>query len=416
MTRRPVHKLAAVVLGVLVLSGCEFTGINSVPLPFTQGRGADAYTVTVLMENVVNLVPNSEVKVGDVTVGAVRSIEFADWNAKIVVGLNHGVELPANAESRIGQKSLLGAEYLELAPPAGEPPVGRLAEGAVIGLDRSGRYPETEEVLSALALMLNGGGLDQLRTINRELANTLGSGREEDVRSLLANLDTFVGGLDGQRADLVGLVENLDRFSATAAAQNQVLDDALAALPGGLEALNRQRDDLVRTFEAIDRFGAAATRVLDGSEDELLSNLRSLQPVLSRVADAGSELPEAFGGITFPFPIDAVKRATVGDYMNLFATFDLTTPILTRNFGTGTPIEGVLAGGPLGGPLTGPGTQAGDPLRVPSERLPGLPGPAEIPVPALPIPAPASGEPQPGTQPESEHNGVLLGPLLGGDR
>src|SRR3546814_1410691 len=75
--------------------------------------------ITVYMENAVNLVPNSEVKVNDVTVGAVRTIEFDGWRAKLTLGVEKGTRLPANVEAKIAQKSLLGAEYIELEVPEG---------------------------------------------------------------------------------------------------------------------------------------------------------------------------------------------------------------------------------------------------------------------------------------------------------
>ncbi len=46
-----------------------------------------------------------------------------------------------------------------------DPSSGKLSNGDVIGLDRTGRNPEVEEVFGALALLLNGGGVGQLKTI-----------------------------------------------------------------------------------------------------------------------------------------------------------------------------------------------------------------------------------------------------------
>ena len=53
-----------VVIGVcatLTLSGCSFQGLNSLPLPGAVGRGPDAATYHVELENVSTLESNSPV-------------------------------------------------------------------------------------------------------------------------------------------------------------------------------------------------------------------------------------------------------------------------------------------------------------------------------------------------------------------
>src|SRR3546814_13000871 len=118
--RRTAGLLAMVGVALVLsgaMSGCEFTGVNNQPLTFTKGGGDDDMRITVYMENAVNLVPNSEVKVNDVTVGAVRTIEFDGWRAQLTLGVEQGTRLPANVAAKIAQNSQLGAEYLELEVP-----------------------------------------------------------------------------------------------------------------------------------------------------------------------------------------------------------------------------------------------------------------------------------------------------------
>jgi phospholipid/cholesterol/gamma-HCH transport system substrate-binding protein len=385
MTGHVVRRAVLAVLAVLAFSACDYQGAGSMSLPFTEGRGEDAIVVTVELENAANLVPNSEVKVGDVTVGSVRSIAFQDWHAEVVVGLNAGTSLPANAVARIGQKSLLGAEYLELAPA----PVlvaARLESGATIPLARSGRYPETEEVLSALSTLLNGGGLANVRTITNEL-NLAMTGHEQDWRGLLHRLDTFVGGLDAQKADLVRALQAMNRLGGTLAGQRKVLEQALDTLPAGLGVLEQERPQLIGALQSVGRFGSALTSVVDRSQTNLVGTLHDLQPVLRELADAGKDLPEATGMLTFPFPVDRIVKIVRGDYANLFINVDVSLDRLKRSLLAGTPLEGLL------GSITGapPGTTTHNPLTAPLglPDLPSLPDLHEV----LPIVPPVTPPP-----------------------
>jgi phospholipid/cholesterol/gamma-HCH transport system substrate-binding protein len=149
----------ALVAVVTCLSGCGWQGVNSLPLPGTEGGGPGSYHVQAQLPNVTNIQPNSRVRVGDVTVGTVTKVERQGWHALVSMTINPGVKLPANATAKVGQTSLLGALHIELATPADVPPAGRLHDGSVIPLSRAGAYPTTEQTLSVASLLLNGGGL-----------------------------------------------------------------------------------------------------------------------------------------------------------------------------------------------------------------------------------------------------------------
>ena len=56
------------------------------------------------------------------------------------------------------------------APPVLPP---ELASGDTIPITRTGSAPEAEEVLGALSLLLNGGGLQQIKVITTELNKAL---------------------------------------------------------------------------------------------------------------------------------------------------------------------------------------------------------------------------------------------------
>lgn len=164
-----------------------------------KGGGPGAYTIRAQMPDVQNLQRNSRVRVNDVTVGNVTDIELQGWNALVTMTIDGDVDLPANATATLGQTSLLGSVHVELAPPAGIAPQGKLTNGSLIPLSSAGAYPSTERTLAAVSLLLNGGGLGQIQDITKTLSTAF-SGREQDLRNLLNQLDTFVGYLNDQRA------------------------------------------------------------------------------------------------------------------------------------------------------------------------------------------------------------------------
>ena len=82
----------------------------------------------VQFPDVLDLVPQSGVRVADVPVGRVDRIKLGQ---QLDGARHHGrstatCKLPANATAAIQQTSLLGEKYVELAPPTAEQPQGRL--------------------------------------------------------------------------------------------------------------------------------------------------------------------------------------------------------------------------------------------------------------------------------------------------
>src|SRR6478735_5291832 len=168
--------LLLALVGTLTISGCGFD-VYQLPLPGGTDVGDDPVTVHIMFRDVLDLVPQSSVKVNDVSVGKVTEVRLDGFTADVTVQLRRGTELPDNAVASIRQTSLLGEKFVSLAAPDSGASAEPLASGDVIPLERSGRNPEVEEVLGALSLLLNGGGVAQLKTISTELNGAL-SGRE----------------------------------------------------------------------------------------------------------------------------------------------------------------------------------------------------------------------------------------------
>ncbi|MBH0121986.1 MCE family protein [Rhodococcus sp. CX] len=328
--------LAAAVVASTV-SGCAWDGVNSLPLPGTPGRGEGSYTFTVEMADVGTLESNSPVMIDDVVVGSVGRMVVHGWHADIEVSVEKDVAVPANAVATVGQTSLLGSSHLALNPPAGSPPEGRLAPGATIGLDRSATYPSTERTLAAAAVVLNRGGLGRIGDIVTNLNDALG-GREDAVRDLLTRLDTFVGTLDTQRADIVATIDGLERLAGTVSGQRDVVADVLDRLPAALETLLRERPAFTTALDRLRTFSDTATGVVTDTRQDLVTNLEHLEPTLRALADVGADLDKALAYATvYPYGQSVIDRAVRGDYLNLFATVDLTVPRLQRELLLGTP-------------------------------------------------------------------------------
>jgi virulence factor Mce-like protein len=418
---------------MLTGTGCAFHGLNSLPLPGAVGRGPGADTYHVELANVITMESNSPVMIDDVVIGSVGPMTVKDWHADVQISVKHDLVIPANVEASIGQTSLLGSMHLELNPPLGQPGVGRLRPGATIPLSRSSTYPSTEQTLSSLSLIVNGGGLSQIGEIIHNFSAAL-AGRGGAVRDLINRFDTFVGTLDQQRDNIVASIQALDQLGGTFAAQRDVLTQALRKVPPALDVLIQERPRLTAALDGLRKFSNTATGLINDTQADLVRNLKNLEPTVKGLADVGPDIDTAIASLSvFPFTQNFVDRAVRGDYFNLHVILDLTIPKLKSGLFLGThwgqlgeqlipapgdppylqytrdPLHGGYGPppGPQAPPPPGPPQPPGVPPGGPQAPPPGpaqpnlqfsapLPGPAAVPPGFGPLPGPAAAPPAPG--------------------
>ncbi|HET6503839.1 MAG TPA: MCE family protein [Amycolatopsis sp.] len=380
-----------VLLLCVVVAGCGtggFSGLYTLPLPGGADVGDHPYRITAQFADVLDLVPQAAVKVNDVAVGRVDRIDLAPDTRSAIVSMtvNGDIKLPANSYADLRQSSLLGEKFVELTEPPRDP-TGTLTDGAVIPLSRTTRSPEVEEVLGALSLLLNGGGISQLQDITRELNNAL-TGNEADLRALLSRVDQLATDLDSQKGEIIQAIDGLNRLSSTLVSQTGNLDNALRNLAPGIEVVNQQRDQLVGMLQSLDTLSGVAVNTIDQSRAQLLDNLRALAPTLTKLADAGSNLPTALKILpTYPLP-DVAGDVVKGDYANVTARLDLDLDSILQN------VE-----------------NAG---KIPGTTIPLPPAPSPASAPPLPLSGGAGTALPPAVGQITGQLGGLLGSLLGG--
>lgn len=357
MSKRMLRIGTVTAAAALALSGCGFSPYD-LPLPGGADLGSHPYTVKVQFRDVLDLVPQSGVRVNDIAVGKVTSIKLDGWTAMVTLQINQDAKLPDNAEATIRQTSLLGEKFVSLAPPA-TGATGRLSNGDMIPLDRSGRNPEIEEVFGAASLLFNGGGLEKTNTIIRELNKTLG-GNEPEIKQLIASSASFIGQLDDNKAALLASLEKVNRLAVAANGQKSAITGALDDLPAALRVVNAQRNQLVKLLQSLARLSDVATGVIRDSKADTVADLRALAPILKNLAGAGDNLAYATKALlSFPFSDGfvgntyaaasgkcedasgsdpAVKEgACFGDFANLSVHLDISATQLTNLLGGFAP-------------------------------------------------------------------------------
>lgn len=414
VARHITTRTAAAVGVALTATSCAFGGVNSLPLPGAVASGPGSAVYHVEIANIGTLESNSPVMIGDVVVGSVGKISVDHWHADVEVRVRPDAVVPANAIATIGQTSLLGSMHLALDPPLGQTAAGRLAPGTTLALNRASAYPSTEQTLSSLSVVINAGGLGQIGDFIHSTATAL-SGREDQIRQLLPRLDALVGTVDDQRDHFTASIDALTRLTGTLAAHQDDITDALRTVPPALDVLLHQRAQLVTALQKLGQFSDTTTDLVNSAGDDLVRNLTNLGPTLKALADVGPWLDTVLAiAPTFPFPQNFIDRAIRGDYVNIFASIDLTIPRLKRSLFAGT-----RWGDPNAALIPAPGDPAHlnytyRPLGIGVTPAPAQ-GSATSPLLVIPVPESEGGPvlpvaPAPGAPDSAPHPSIFAGP------
>ncbi|MHC3003783.1 MCE family protein [Gordonia metallireducens] len=409
-----------------LLAGCSFDGPNSLPVPGAAGTGGGSYEITALIPSAAGLVNNAPVLIDDSTVGSIGDIEVQDWNALVTIRLNKGVIIPRGSHVMVGMTSVLGSTHLEIVQPA-EPEGGRLEAGDEIPLTKCPEqsnivsdpkvpsvpdinaaqqvaactYPSTEQVLSSLSVVLNGGGLSQVGDIVHEMSEVFG-GREDQIKKLIPRLNTLVADLDAQKGNIIRATEGLDRLSRTMNEQKDTIERALDASPEILQLLVDQRQQLLDTLASVSKLSKTANDILDANSEDIVTIVEGIEPALDQLQASGPAMTQSLNILlTFPFYEPTVRKIVKGDFVNSDLTLDLTVDRLSEtmfaSLGVTGP-EGVF-GKPAGAaarglnPFTAPLIPGGEKLPDTAEPVPAnLIPPVQVPSPTAPPTVPSDQE------------------------
>lgn len=339
---RIARRAAALLAVAVVLTSCgSWKGIANVPLPGGPGTGSNKMTIYVQMPDTLALNVNSRVRVADVYVGRVRSIELKNWVATLTLDLQPGIKLPVNTLAKIGQTSLLGSQHVQLDSPP-DPSPQLLRNGDTIPLKNSSAFPTTERVLASIATILRGGGIQNLDSIQTEVNNLL-TGRADQIREFLNRLDTFTDELNQQRQDITRAIDSTNRLLSIVAQRNDTLDRVLTEFPPLIKHFADTRDLFADAVEALGRISVAADNALAPSSANLHTNLANLQRPLKQLGRASPYLIGALKLIlTAPFSIENVPKVVRGDYLNVSLLVDLTPSAIDNGLLSGTGVSGML--------------------------------------------------------------------------
>jgi virulence factor Mce-like protein len=238
------------------------------------------------------LTVGADVKVRGLVVGEVRKIEATGRGARLQLGLepDKAALVPADVSARLLPKTLFGDRYVDLVSPRVGRAVRHLADGDVIGQDRSSVAIELERVFDDLLPVLRAVRPEQLATTLNAVADAL-EGRGARLGQNLVLVDDYLKALNPKlptiRHDIAGLADLADTY---AQAGPEVVSALRNLVTTSRTVVERQRA-LAGFLAGTAGFARTTTGVLDRQGDRLVRVGRVNRPTVELLARYSPQYP-----------------------------------------------------------------------------------------------------------------------------
>jgi phospholipid/cholesterol/gamma-HCH transport system substrate-binding protein len=294
MGRSRLVKVLAVALAGLLVVGAAFLVHNIFFGP---------KTISAVFTTATGIYPGDDVRVSGVKVGTIKAIEPEGTQTKLVLDVDRDVPIPADAKAVIVAQNLVAARYVQLAPAYRNNVGPKMADNAVIPLDRTAIPVEWDEVKAQLmrlatdlgpqsgvsgtsvsrfidsaANALDGNGdklrqtITELAGVSRVLAN--GSGNVVDI---IKNLQTFITALRDSNEQVVSFQNRLATLTSVIDGNRSDLDGALKNLSVAIVDIQRfVAGSRNQTSEQIQRLTNVTSNLLDNKME--IENILHIAP------------------------------------------------------------------------------------------------------------------------------------------
>ncbi|HEY2701790.1 MAG TPA: MCE family protein [Pseudonocardiaceae bacterium] len=281
-------------------------------------RDLGAKTITAYFDEAVGVYAGSDLRVLGVTVGTIDSVQPQGKQVKVVMTLDDGVQVPANADAAVISPSVVSDRYVQLTPAYTGGP--QMKDNATIPIGRTQTPVELDQLYSTLnqlatALGPNGanknGALSNL--LNVGAANLDGNGAA--LGTMIQQLGAATRTLSGSQDNLFQTIDSLQQFTTMLKNNNdqvQSVTQQLASVSGFLAA---DRQDLGQALNQLADALAQVQGFIRQNRGRIQSNVTKLNSISQILTNERSSLAEALDDA--PLAVD-----------NLLGAYDTTTHTL----------------------------------------------------------------------------------------
>lgn len=247
-------------------------------------------TITAYFPTATAIYPGDEVRVSGVKVGKIEAITPEGTETKMLLSVDRGVPVPADAKAVIVAQNLVAERFVALTPAyrTGDGP--KMPDGGVIPSDRTAvpvEWDEVKEQLTRLATALGPEAGVSDTSVSRFIDSAADAldGNGEKLRDTLAQLSGVARVFAEGSGNIVDIIKNLQIFvTALRDSKQQIVqfENRLATLTS---VVNDSRSDLDAALSELSVALGEVQRFVAGTRDLTAEQVQRLANVTQVLVD-----------------------------------------------------------------------------------------------------------------------------------
>ncbi|WP_068274845.1 MCE family protein [Aldersonia kunmingensis] len=291
----------SILASIAVLSGVAFStsacGTTAADLPLPKpGVGSDTYTVNAVFVDALNLPNQAHVKVGGSDVGMVTDISASNYAANVQMKIRSDVVLPEGTTAELRQATPLGDVYVAIALPTRADGGQPLRDGATINLEHTSAGASVEDLLTSVAMLLNGGAISQVARITSEMDSML-VGRGPQLSHLLRELTGVIGSVNQRTTQIDSTLGGLNSLLGNLAQRREELGAAADTFPDLVGVISENNESISSLIGKVGVTMAAVGDFTDTTGPEFKKLFDSVQRLMTGFTEMGDDLAGTLEGL-----------------------------------------------------------------------------------------------------------------------
>lgn len=231
---------------------------------------------------------NDEVRIAGVRVGKVDTVELDGDQVRVAFKVDNAADFGPESRASIRVKTLLGAMFLAIEPAGG----GQMDEGSEIPVERTSSPYDVVEAFSGLAETSADIDTDQLAESLRTMAE-LTRNTPEEFRSALAGVSALSRNLAARDEQINTLLVNLQKVSGVLADRDDDIVGLMRDADVLFRALTARREAIHRLLVSTTTMSQELTALVRGTRADLKPALTHLDTVVGTLIKNQNNLDES---------------------------------------------------------------------------------------------------------------------------
>jgi phospholipid/cholesterol/gamma-HCH transport system substrate-binding protein len=301
---RPARRVVLMAAGSF-LAAAAITGALLIALPGPPGTQVTAY-----FTEAVSIYPGSDVRILGVKVGTVDSVQPEGTRVKVIMTVDHGVPVPAEADAVVVVPSLVADRYIQLTPAYSGGPT--LTSGQVIPLSHTATPVELDQLYQALTKFAQDLGPNGVNShgalsdvIKTGAANLSGNGRA--FGTMVYEFSQLQRTLARSQGNFFATINNLEQFTSMLKANDAQVRLAQQQLAQVASFLAADRQNLAGALNELATALGQAQAFIQANRGALKSNISKLQAITTILVNQKASLSEALDN--YPLAADNLLNA-----------------------------------------------------------------------------------------------------------